>query len=105
MAKRVHADINAEAAQAFRQALKIRGHREAQLADDKHCRGAGLCEVCDEYERLVSPSWTLLLISSLISYPRSMCSTDPRHQCGQPVSRLTGTAPVTSTCCLPRRRT
>jgi hypothetical protein len=51
---RVHAEINNEAAQAFKQALKIRGHREAQLADDKHCRGVGLCEVCDEYERLVA---------------------------------------------------
>jgi hypothetical protein len=54
MAKRVHADISGEVAQAFRQALKIRDHREAQLADDKHCRGVGLCEVCDEYGRLVA---------------------------------------------------
>ena len=51
---RINAEISEEAAQAFKQALKIRGHREAQLADDKHCRGVGLCEVCDEYERLVA---------------------------------------------------
>jgi hypothetical protein len=54
MAKRVHAEINNEAAQAFKQALKIREHREAQLANDRHCSGVGLCEVCDEYERLVA---------------------------------------------------
>jgi hypothetical protein len=54
MAKRVHAEITNEAAQAFKQALKLRDHREAQLADDKHCRGVGLCEICDEYEQLVT---------------------------------------------------
>jgi integrase len=54
MAKRVHAEINNDIAQAFKAALKIRDHREAQLADDKHCRGVGLCEICDEYERLVA---------------------------------------------------
>jgi hypothetical protein len=56
---RINAEISEEAAQAFKQALKIRDHREAQLADDKHCKGVGLCEICDEYERL-SPSWTPL---------------------------------------------
>jgi hypothetical protein len=54
MAKRVYGDINNEVAQAFKLALKIRDHREAQLADDSHCPGVGLCEVCDEYERLVA---------------------------------------------------
>jgi len=54
MAKRVHADINAEAAQAFKQALKIRGHREAQLADGEHCKGVGQCQTCDEYEKFVA---------------------------------------------------
>jgi hypothetical protein len=53
MAKRVHAEFTDEVAQAFRQALKLRAHREAQLADDRRCPGAGKCEVCDEYERLV----------------------------------------------------
>jgi len=42
MAKRVHAEITGEVAQAFKQALKLRDHREAQLADDKHCV-AGRC--------------------------------------------------------------
>ena len=32
----------------------LRDHRETQLADDKHCKGVGLCEICDEYERLVA---------------------------------------------------
>jgi hypothetical protein len=54
MAKRVHAEINDEAAQAFRQALKIREHRESQLADGERCTGVGLCQTCDEYERLVA---------------------------------------------------
>jgi hypothetical protein len=54
MAKRIHAEITDEAAQAFKQALKIRDHREAQLADDKHFKGVGLCAICDEYEKLVA---------------------------------------------------
>ena len=31
-----------------------RDHREAQLADDKHCKSVGVCEICDEYEKLVA---------------------------------------------------
>src|SRR5262245_8980217 len=42
-----------EVIEAFKEALTLRPHREAQLADDKHCTGVGLCETCDEYERLV----------------------------------------------------
>jgi hypothetical protein len=51
---RIRAELSEETAQAFKAALKIRDHREAQLADDKHCRGVGLCETCDAYERLVA---------------------------------------------------
>src|SRR5262245_35470180 len=54
MAKRIHAEINNEVAQAFKEALKLRGHREAQLANDSHCNGVGVCQTCDEYERLVA---------------------------------------------------
>jgi len=80
---RVHAEINNEAAQAFKQALKIRGHREAQLADDKHCRGVGLCEVCDEYERLVAmvntaldvKPWELSPVDVIDGPPPPMWST------------------------------
>jgi hypothetical protein len=39
---------------AFRQALKLREHREAQIADGDYCPGAGKCQTCDEYERLVA---------------------------------------------------
>src|SRR5262249_4672299 len=38
----------------FKQALKIRDHREAQLANDEHCPGVGKCQTCDEYESLVA---------------------------------------------------
>jgi hypothetical protein len=51
---RIRAEMSDEVATAFRQALKIRNHREEQLADDKHCKGVGLCEMCDKYERLVA---------------------------------------------------
>jgi hypothetical protein len=51
---RIRAELAEETAQAFKQALKLRDHREAQLANDKHCRGVGLCETCDKYERLVA---------------------------------------------------
>jgi hypothetical protein len=51
---RINAEISEEAAQAFKAALKIRAHREAQLADDRHCTGIGECQTCDEYERLVA---------------------------------------------------
>ena len=51
---RIRAELSEETAQTFRQALKIRDHREAQLADGEHCQGVGLCEVCDKYERLVA---------------------------------------------------
>ncbi|MEZ0282585.1 hypothetical protein [Methyloceanibacter sp.] len=51
---RIRSDISEEVATAFRQALKLRDHREAQLADSKHCPGVGRCEVCDQYERLVA---------------------------------------------------
>jgi hypothetical protein len=52
--RRSHADITDEVAQAFKKALKIRDHREAQLADGEHCQGIGFCQTCDEYERLVA---------------------------------------------------
>jgi hypothetical protein len=50
---RIRSELSKEVATAFRQALKLRDHRETQLADDKACKGIGPCEVCDEYERLV----------------------------------------------------
>ena len=48
--------IQAMAASCCNQGLDphLRDHRETQLADDKHCKGVGLCEICDEYERLVA---------------------------------------------------
>jgi hypothetical protein len=56
--KRVRVAVKAAMPQAaidaFKKALKLREHRETQLADDTHCQGVGLCEVCDEYERLVA---------------------------------------------------
>jgi hypothetical protein len=61
---RITAEISDEAAQAFRLALKSRDHREAQLADGKHCRGVGLCQTCDEYERLVAIVNTALDVRS-----------------------------------------
>jgi hypothetical protein len=51
---RIRAELDEETAQAFKTALKIRNHREEQLANDKHCKGVGKCEPCDEYERLVA---------------------------------------------------
>ena len=51
---RTREELPDEVAQAFKQALKIRNHREGEIADDKRCKGAGLCEICDEYERLVA---------------------------------------------------
>jgi hypothetical protein len=51
---RIRAELDEETAQAFKQALKIRDHREEQLANDKACKGVGRCEICDEYERLVT---------------------------------------------------
>lgn len=51
---RINAEISEEAAQAFKKALEIRDHREAQLANGDHCQGAGSCSSCDEYERLVA---------------------------------------------------
>src|ERR1043166_7646217 len=46
--------VNVELADAFRQALKSREHRERQRADFRCCRGLGLCGICNEYERLVA---------------------------------------------------
>ena len=46
----VKAAIPQAAADAFKEALPLRDHRESQLADDKHCQGVGLCQTCDEYE-------------------------------------------------------
>ena len=43
-----------EVIEAFKQALKLRSHRERQLEDGSRCPGAGRCETCDEYERLVA---------------------------------------------------
>jgi hypothetical protein len=51
---RIRAELDEETARAFKQALKLRDHREEQLANDKYCRGVGLCEICDKYERLVA---------------------------------------------------
>ena len=68
---RIRAELSEETAQAFKQALKLRNHREEQLADDKHCKGVGLCEICDEYERS-SPSWTPRSMSNPFSCRRSM---------------------------------
>ena len=51
---RARADLSEAVAASFRQALKLRDHREAQIADGKRCKGVGLCEVCDQYERLVA---------------------------------------------------
>jgi hypothetical protein len=50
---RIRAELDEETAQAFKQALQIRPHREEQLANGEHCPGAGECKTCDEYERLV----------------------------------------------------
>jgi hypothetical protein len=52
--RRMDAEFSDEVAHAFKEALKIRDHRETHLADDKHCQGIGLCQTCDEYERLVA---------------------------------------------------
>jgi hypothetical protein len=41
-----------------------RDHRETQLADGEHCRGVGLCQTCDEYERLVAIVNTALDVKS-----------------------------------------
>jgi hypothetical protein len=43
-----------EVLEAFKQALKLRAHREDEIADGKQCKGIGQCETCDEYERLVA---------------------------------------------------
>ena len=51
---RIHAEIPDGVAAAFKQALKLRDHREAQIADGKHCPGVGGCAVCDKYEELVA---------------------------------------------------
>jgi len=51
-----------EVIDAFRQALKLREHRETQIANHKHCPGAGRCETCDEYEKLVAVVNTALEI-------------------------------------------
>ena len=51
---RIRAELDEETAQAFKQALELRGHREDELADGKQCKGVGRCEICDEYERLVA---------------------------------------------------
>jgi hypothetical protein len=67
--RRSHAEIPDEVAQAFKQALKIRDHREAQLADGEHCRGVGLCQTCDEYERLVAIVNTTLDVKSWETSP------------------------------------
>jgi hypothetical protein len=36
-------EIPDEVAQAFKKALPLRAHREAQLADGEHCQGVGVC--------------------------------------------------------------
>jgi hypothetical protein len=74
---RVHAEITNEAAQAFRQALKLRDHRETQLADDKQCKGVGLCEVCDEYERLVAVVDTALDVKPFELSPVDVIDAPP----------------------------
>ena len=68
----------------FRKAVES-GHREAQLADDKHCKGVGLCEVCDKYEKLVAivdsalgvRPWQLSPIDVVDSPPPPMWSARP----------------------------
>jgi len=61
---RIRSELDEETAQAFKQALKLRNHREAQLADDKCCKGVGRCEICDEYEKLVAIVNTALDVRS-----------------------------------------
>src|SRR5262245_9185910 len=61
---RIRAELSDEVAQAFKQALKLREHRETQLADGEACKGVGRCEICDEYERLVAIVDTALGIRS-----------------------------------------
>src|SRR4029077_4142992 len=51
---RTNVELPDEVMAAFRQALKIRDHRERQLADGSYCPGIGACETCDEYERVVA---------------------------------------------------
>src|SRR5262245_35244592 len=58
----VKASFPQAAIDAFKEALRLRGHREAQLANDKHCQGVGLCQTCDEYERLVAIVDTALAV-------------------------------------------
>jgi len=57
---RIHAELSEETAQAFKQALRIRAHREDEIADGKQCKGVGRCEVCDQYEKLVATVDTAL---------------------------------------------
>ena len=51
---RTNVELPDEVMAAFRQALKIRDHRERQLEDGERCPGLGGCETCNEYERLVA---------------------------------------------------
>ena len=50
---RTNVELPDEVVDAFRQALKLRDHRERQLEDGERCAGIGGCATCDEYERLV----------------------------------------------------
>ena len=47
---RTNVELPDEVMAAFRQALKIRDHRERQLEDGERCPGIGGCETCNEYE-------------------------------------------------------
>jgi hypothetical protein len=93
---RIRAKLSDEVAQAFKKALRLRGHREEQLSNEKHCKGAGLCEVCDEYERLVGIVDAALDVNLAICL-RSTCSTHLRRRCGRMRRKQPGTAPARST--------
>ena len=98
---KVGAAIADEVATAFRQALGIRDHREDELADGNRCLGIGLCETCDEYERLVA-----IVDAALKVTPAELSPLDvidgPAPPMWCPSSRPTGTELEISTWHLPR---
>ena len=63
--------------EAFKQALKLRGHREAQLEDGSRCPGAGECQTCDEYERLVFVVDSALGVKPHEMSPIDVCDGPP----------------------------
>src|SRR5262245_26763282 len=48
------ATVSNVAAGAFKKALKLRDHREEQIANAETCPGIGHCATCDDYEKLVA---------------------------------------------------